>query len=147
VTWKLALPEMTAYDVVVIQLRTSIITFLLACGCGSNTRDTLHNDKIPILTSVIARSALIELIRSPEAGELESFPLDQFLEVEVHDDSESSSWGPFNLNLKAREYTISRSYGDPPRVCHSEYQGQFVWQDGHWIAKPPRCVSRGLGEK
>jgi hypothetical protein len=97
------------------------------------------------LTAEPARDALIELIRSPEQGELKDFPLEQFVGDGVEGGAAAPSWGPFSLHLKEREYTYSRAFGQPPRVCRWQYRGGFELRAGRWVALPPQVESQALG--
>jgi hypothetical protein len=99
----------------------------------------------PELTAERARAALIELVRSPEPGELKDFPLERFAGDGVEGGAESPSWGPFSLHLTAREYSYTRTFGQPPRVCRWQYRGGFELRAGRWVALPPRVESQALG--
>jgi hypothetical protein len=99
----------------------------------------------PELTAERARTALIELIRSPEPGELKDFPLERFASDGVESGPTSSSWGPFSLHLTEREYSYARAFGEPPRVCRWRYRGSFELRGGQWVALPPRIESQALG--
>ncbi|OWK41105.1 hypothetical protein FRUB_04997 [Fimbriiglobus ruber] len=87
---------------------------------------------------------LIDLIRSPEPGELKDFPLERFVGDGVEGGAGSPSWGPFTFHLKTQEYAYSRTFGRPPRVCRWEYRGGFELRTGRWVALPPRVESQAL---
>lgn len=100
----------------------------------------------PELTAERAQTALIELIRSSDAGDLKDFPLDQFAGENVANNGKQfSSWGPFDLLLEQREYTYTRAFGRPPRVCRWFHRGKFEFKQGKWIALKPQVESRALG--
>ena len=130
-------------------MRRVIITIALACGLSGCARDEPQpepDEALPELTAERAREALIDLIRSPEPGELQDFPLAQFEgEGVVTDDDHTPSWGPFSLRLAEREYTYIRVFGEPPRVCRWHFRGSFEFKNGQWVALPPRVESQALG--
>jgi hypothetical protein len=122
-------------------------TLVLTCatlGCAPSDPEPAA-EAPPDLTPERARDALIELIRSPNPGELKDFPLGQFIGDEVKGGTESPSWGPFALHLRDREYTYSRAFGQPPRVCRWQYRGRFELRGSQWVALPPQVESQALG--
>ena len=135
--------------------RPMIPALLLACGLAgcvseSSSPDNGSNPATqaapPELTAERARSALIELIRSPDPGQLKDFPLERFAADGAESWADgSASWGPFALHLRAREYSYSRAFGAPPRVCRWHFRGGFEFKQGRWVAMPPRVESQALG--
>jgi hypothetical protein len=128
--------------------RGTVSALVLACGaigCAPADPEPAAEAPAPELTAERARAALIELIRSPDPGALKDFPLGRFVGDGVEGGAESPSWGPFSLHLKEREYTYSRAFGPPPRVCRWEYRGRFELRAGRWVALPPRVESQALG--
>jgi hypothetical protein len=123
--------------------RATLAALVLACigGCAPVSPEAPPPD----LTAEQARAALIELIRLPDPGELKDFPLERFVGNGVEGGVESPSWGPFSMHLKEREYTYSRVFGQPPRVCRWQYRGAFELRAGRWVALPPRVESQELG--
>lgn len=117
-----------------------IVASMLTCGvtgCGKAALD---------LTAEQARTAMIELIRSPEPGQLKDFPLDQFVNdgVKIYKDG-STSWGPFSFSLNTKEYTYEQAFGEAPRVCRWHYRGGFEFKGHQWFALPPRVEWQALG--
>ncbi len=126
--------------------RAALAVFALAFGgCAPVTLGPVPEAAPAELTANQARAALIELIRSPEPGELKEFPLERFVGNGVEGGAEAPTWGPFFLRLKEREYTYSRTFGQPPRVCRWQYRGGFELRAGRWAALPPRVESQALG--
>jgi len=117
--------------------RATVAALVLACGfggCAPVAPEPAPEAPPPELTTEQARAALIELIRSPEPGELKDFPLERFVGDGVEGGAESPSWGPFSLHLKEREYTYSRAFGQPPRVCRWQYRGgSSCGRAGGWL--------------
>jgi hypothetical protein len=106
------------------------------------------SDVPPNLNPEAARQALIDLIRSPDPGDLKDFPLEKFIKepaVVDEDDPASSSWGPFHFQVDANRYTFCRVFGEAPRTCRWEYKGSFEFRNGQWVALPPRVVLQALG--
>jgi hypothetical protein len=127
--------------------RATLAALVVACvaGCAPVARQPGPEPPPPELTAEQARVALIELIRSPEPGELKDFPLERFVGAGVEGGADSPSWGPFSLHLRERVYTYSRTFGQPPRVCRWECRGEFELRAGRWVALAPRVESQALG--
>ena len=123
-----------------------------AAGCQPDTPEPVADGPAPgeqaappELTAEQARAALIDLIRSPEPGELKSFPLERFAGDGLEGGPESPSWGPFSFHLPAREYSYARTFGQPPQVCRWQYRGGFELRAGRWVALPPQIEFQALG--
>jgi hypothetical protein len=129
--------------------RVLITSLALCCalvGCATHAPQSEGEEPSPPdLTAERARTALIDLIRSSDPGALKDFPLERFERDGVEGADGSQHWGPFSLHLKEREYTYSRIFGEPPRVCRWHYRGGFVLREGWWMALPPRVESQELG--
>src|SRR5262245_27497931 len=128
--------------------RGMVCALVLVCviiGCAPVDPEPAAEIAPPELTAERARAALIDLIRSPDPGELKDFPLGRFIGDAVQGGVEAPSWGPFALHLEEREYTYSREFGEPPRVCRWQYRGRFDLRDGQWVALPPYLENQSLG--
>src|SRR4051812_46490457 len=104
--------------------------FVLSLGWGLTAGAPDAPDPLPEAppgpTPEAARAALIDLIQSPDPGELKDFPLDRFAGAGAEaGPDDAASWGPFALDLRRREYTFDRGFGQPPRVCRWHYRGAF----------------------
>ncbi len=127
--------------------RSTLAALVLAYGVGGCAGGTRAHTgtRAPRADRRAARAALIELIRSPDAGELNDFPLERFVGDGVGAGAQAPSWGPFSLHLKERAYTYSRAFGQPPRVCRWHYRGAFELRAGRWVALLPQVESQALG--
>jgi hypothetical protein len=113
-------------------VRSIVVTAVLACGMvGCGTR-------APELTPEVARSALIELIRSGSSKDLEDFPLEKYLHSPVEKAFEPGwRWGWFHFEVQRNKYDYCSSRGR----CDFMYEGTFELQGGRWVATPPQCTS------
>ncbi len=101
----------------------SALALFVLSGCGSGTSEAILEVKPqeaevppPELTAGRARAALIELIRSPEPGDLKDFPLKQFAEDGIEGQPDWPSWGPFPSILK-RVSIATAAVSANPHTC------------------------------
>jgi len=98
----------------------------------------------PTLTAEFARSALISLIKSSDAGSLEEFPLEKWRSAAVATDEDWTHWGPITLKLDDSVYEFTINSGPEARLCKTWYRGAFEFRDGTWVALRPKLYQSAL---
>jgi hypothetical protein len=96
------------------------------------------------LTPELAKSALISLIESSEAGDLKDFPLDKWRSTAVVTEEDWTHWGPITLKLEERNYEFTITAGPEARLCKTWHRGTFEYRDDAWIALRPEVYQSAL---
>lgn len=111
----------------------------LLVGCRTAPESTPSE-----LTGEQAKAAIIDLLRSTDLPYMRGFPLDQFANKAVKNHSDGrASWADFDFDLKAKKYSYWVQRGEPNTKAHfaAEYEGEFEFKEGKWVASKPHVKS------
>jgi hypothetical protein len=99
----------------------------------------------PDLTSEQAKTALIELMNSPNLGDLKEYSIVEIRDAEltpVKNDPNLVFCGPIVIRLKEQEYRTQMVWGNPGGRDIRNFRGSFEFRNGNWHALPPVLESR-----
>lgn len=100
------------------------------------------------LTLDLAKTALLQRMRAPDAGPLSELDVNKVAAapVEVDPGGRRASWGPFlSIDLDKRRYTVTIRDRARKDGHFNDFEGEFEKVAGRWLATRPN--TRGVGVK
>lgn len=96
----------------------------------------------PPLSADEAKEAILELIYSGNLENMQEFPIAKYkaLPMKAEQNESRVTWGKYEIHLDERKYQFSENREEPPKSTRTMWRGEFVYQQGKWIARIPHLI-------
>ncbi|WP_029629995.1 hypothetical protein [Zavarzinella formosa] len=123
--------------------RLLLLVTILPAGCRQKTEPTVPVElPPPALTAEDAKAAILDLIYAENLENLKEFPIAKYKAMPMKPEPGSPwlFWGKYEINLESKKYQFSETRDEPPKSTRTMWRGEFVYQDGKWLARIPKLM-------